>query len=74
MRKMLAEIDRLFNQGECFVFASILEHSGSTPRSSGARMIIRQDNSIFGTIGGGLLEAKVRELAQSVYLTRQQRP
>jgi xanthine dehydrogenase accessory factor len=32
---------------------------GSTPRSSGARMLVRADGSIVGTVGGGTFEHRV---------------
>jgi xanthine dehydrogenase accessory factor len=46
-----------------FVMATIVRHEGSTPRTSGTKMIITGDGSITGTIGGGLLEARVMEKA-----------
>jgi xanthine dehydrogenase accessory factor len=46
-----------------FVIATIVRHEGSTPRTSGTKMIITGDGSITGTIGGGLLEARVMERA-----------
>lgn len=70
MRKMLREIDRLFAEKCSFVLASIEQRSGSTPRGVGAHMLIRSDGSIAGTIGGGLLEAKVREDGASVWQTK----
>ncbi len=44
-----------------FVLATILSHTGSTPRTSGSRMMVRSDGTIEGTIGGGLVEARVME-------------
>ena len=51
-----AACDRL-ETGEAFVLATIISHSGSTPRTSGSRMIVTADGRGIGTIGGGLLEA-----------------
>jgi xanthine dehydrogenase accessory factor len=48
-------------QGAPFAVAAILSHKGSTPRTSGSRMIVLQDGTILGTIGGGLVEAAVRD-------------
>ena len=39
--------------------ATIVRASGSTPRTAGARMLVREDGSTFGTIGGGAFEAAV---------------
>ena len=46
-----------------FVLATILSHKGSTPRTSGSRMMVRSDRTIAGTIGGGLVEARVMAAA-----------
>jgi len=70
MRKLLREIDRLLADNRSFVLASIVKHSGSTPRSIGAHMLIRADGSIAGTVGGGLLEARVREEGAGVWQTK----
>lgn len=44
-----------------FVLASIISSTGSTPRSKGTQMIIKEDGSIFGTVGGGKMEASCIE-------------
>ncbi|UJF18342.1 EF2563 family selenium-dependent molybdenum hydroxylase system protein [Vibrio sp. SS-MA-C1-2] len=41
-----------------FALANIIETRGSTPRHSG-QMIIKQDGSIVGTVGGGMIERHV---------------
>lgn len=58
----------LLEKGEVFVLATIISHSGSTPRSSGSRMIVRADGRGIGTIGGGILEAEA--MARAVQLIR----
>ena len=55
-----AIVERL-ERGESLVLATILSHAGSTPRTSGAKMIIDADGGIEGTIGGGLVEAEVMQ-------------
>jgi xanthine dehydrogenase accessory factor len=55
---------RLLEQGESFAVATIFDKVGSTPRSAGAKMLIRADGSIFGSIGGGRLEADAMRLAR----------
>jgi len=49
-------------KGTPFALAAILSHRGSTPRTSGSRMIVLPDGTILGTIGGGLVEAIVRDV------------
>lgn len=48
----------LLEQGEGFAWVTILETRGSSPRHSGAAMVVRADGSITGTIGGGPLEGR----------------
>lgn len=36
---------------------TIIETKGSTPRKAGANMIVYEDGSVYGTIGGGCAEA-----------------
>ncbi len=44
------------------VLATIIQRSGSAPRDTGSKMLILKDSAV-NTIGGGLLEARVREEA-----------
>ena len=60
-------VSALLAEGESLVMAVILARSGSAPRSVGSRMAVRKDGSIVGTIGGGILEARVQELAGTVF-------
>ncbi len=48
-------------KGDPFALAAIISHKGSTPRTSGSRMIVLPDRTILGTIGGGLVEARVMD-------------
>ncbi|AQS58110.1 XdhC family aldehyde oxidoreductase maturation factor [Desulforamulus ferrireducens] len=71
MKKLYQAMLQYLEQGDSFVQATILSQSGSAPRTAGAKMIILPDQSILGTIGGGLVEAKVQELAGEVFQTKQ---
>jgi len=53
------EIVKLRREGRNFSLATIVQCDGSTPQKTGAKMLVRDDGSIFGTIGGGSLEAEV---------------
>lgn len=57
MRAFVRSVCELVQHEESFVMATVVESNGSTPRSSGAKMAIRSDGSIIGTVGGGLVEA-----------------
>ncbi|MCP4714970.1 MAG: hypothetical protein GY868_07625, partial [Deltaproteobacteria bacterium] len=43
-------------RNEPLVLATVIESLGSAPRGAGARMIIRQDGTTLGTVGGGAIE------------------
>lgn len=58
MNQLLKDIVRLLHHGESVALATITTHGGSAPRGAGAKMAIRSDGRILGTVGGGLLEAK----------------
>ncbi len=64
------DIAKLLSEGESLVLATILSRQGSAPRAAGSRMAVRSDGSILGTIGGGVLEASVQQLAAEVFRDR----
>lgn len=66
MKDIYEEIIRLQSRGESAALATVVSTSGSTPRESGSKMLVRQDGSILGTVGGSLMEGQVREAAKSV--------
>jgi len=65
MRNFFAELLEQLQAGHKVVAARIIRQSGSAPRSIGTRCIIREDGSLLGTIGGGLLEFQVMEAAKA---------
>src|SRR5664280_2886050 len=70
MRRLYREMVRLLEQGESFAVATIFDKVGSVPRSAGAKMVVRADGSIFGSSGGGRLEADAMRLAKEAMLAR----
>lgn len=60
------EITGALEKGEPVVLATVARTRGSTPRKTGAKMVVRQDGSFFGTIGGGCGEAEVWQSAMDV--------
>jgi xanthine dehydrogenase accessory factor len=52
------------DRGETVALASLVRIRGSSPRHSGARMLIWPDGQFTGTIGGGTLEWRVIEHAR----------
>lgn len=45
--------------GQRVAVTTVVATSGSTPQKAGARMLIFDDGSTMGTIGGGCIEAEV---------------
>ncbi len=58
------EIIRLTRAGAPFALATVIESSGSSPRKPGAKMLVRSDGTILGTIGGGRVEADTLRAAE----------
>jgi len=50
------EVVRLTRSGEPFALATVVAHDGSSPRKSGAKMLVRGDGATRGTVGGGRIE------------------
>jgi xanthine dehydrogenase accessory factor len=68
-----AFLDEL-RSGRRAVLATIVRASGSTPRTMGARMLVRADGSCYGTIGGGAFEAMVVDDAKELLLAPEPAP
>jgi len=58
-------ISELLEGGGRGALATVISANGSTPGKEGAKMLIREDGSTFGTIGGGCTEASVWALART---------
>ena len=48
------------------VLATIVEKTGSTPRGVGAKMLVSEDGSFLGTVGGGSVENAVYEKSKEL--------
>jgi xanthine dehydrogenase accessory factor len=53
------ELQRLIDEEESGVLALVVRSVGSAPGKVGAKMIVLPDGSINGTVGGGVVEARV---------------
>jgi len=73
MKKLYGLMETLLQEKESFVVATIFDKTGSAPRTAGAKMVVRADGSIAGTIGGGRLEAEAINLAKEVQRLKQTR-
>lgn len=59
MRGFFADLAGFAGSGESVATATVIAARGSTPRGVGAKMIVRGDGSIIGSVGGGCGEAQV---------------
>jgi xanthine dehydrogenase accessory factor len=66
------EIVTLRRQGRRAALATIVHVNGSIPSFESSRMLVRDDGSIAGTVGGGCVEAEVWAAAKDVI--RAERP
>jgi len=64
--RILSELLTAQDSGKTVVLATITKAQGSTPRHAGSKMIIYENGRSSGTVGGGELEARVREIAKKV--------
>ncbi len=69
MNDIYRELQDVIDHGERAVVATVVRTKGSTPREVGARMVVRPDGRIAGTVGGGCGEADVWAEAMEVMET-----
>lgn len=67
------EILRMRRAGQRGALATIVHTNGSIPSFESSRMLVRDDGSIAGTIGGGCVEAEVWAAAKEVIGAEQPR-
>ncbi len=66
---LYSEIVRLRKSGQKCAVATIVEVNGSIPSYESAKILVREDGSMVGTIGGGCVEAEVWNAAREVIAT-----
>ena len=66
MREIFQNIKARLAAGEALVLATVTASTGSTPRSSGARMLVGADGRICGTVGGGSAEYESEQYARTL--------
>jgi xanthine dehydrogenase accessory factor len=60
------ELVRLRDSGQKCALATIVQVKGSIPSFQSAKLLVREDGSMIGTIGGGCVEAEVWNAAREV--------
>ncbi|HVY91088.1 MAG TPA: XdhC/CoxI family protein [Bryobacteraceae bacterium] len=63
------ELLRLRNLGQKCALATIVQVRGSIPGFQSSKLLVREDGSMLGTIGGGCVEAEVWNAAREVMET-----
>jgi xanthine dehydrogenase accessory factor len=65
-RDLFEEIVRLRAEGVPLALATLVQCDGSTPQRPGAKMLVREEGRVAGTLGGGCVEAEVIAVAREV--------
>lgn len=66
MRELLAELHQAVTTRRPCVWCAVVDTRGSTPQKAGAGMLVFADGSQRGTLGGGCVEAEVKQRALAV--------
>ena len=69
MIELYKKAKEVLRKGEPCVLATVIRQSGSSPRGAGAKCLISRAGPIWGSVGGGLLEARTTEEARRVLTT-----
>lgn len=70
---VLEELVRLRRSGQKAALATIVTVNGSIPSYESAKLLVREDGSMVGTVGGGCVEAEVWAAAREVIQTEKPR-
>lgn len=67
MTWIYSKVRDLLNAGSSAVIITVLDKQGSASRDAGTKMLVREDLSAEGSIGGGMLEAMAVMLAAEAF-------
>ncbi len=63
--ELLRFIETHLQQNQRVVLMVVVQSSGSSPGRQGFKMAVAEDGTLFGSIGGGIMEVSFVELAKS---------
>lgn len=66
MRNLFQQLGQALEQGSGAVLVTVVASSGSTPRGSGARMLVTDQGRVAGTIGGGAVEFRSEQISKEL--------
>ena len=66
MKEVIQEAVKLLENGQPGVLATVVRTKGSTPQKPGAMLLVREDGSGVGTLGGGCVEGDIWFAAREI--------
>ncbi|NIR49401.1 XdhC family protein, partial [candidate division KSB1 bacterium] len=66
MKEIFHEILNILHQNKPCVLCTVVHTKGSTPQKPGAKLLIREDGSSLGTLGGGCVEGDMWYLGTQI--------
>ncbi len=66
MLEIYQELSNITANGGRAVLATIISSQGSAPRKAGAKMLIKEDGTFIGTVGGGSAEQLIKKKAEEM--------
>ena len=66
MKEVIQEAVKLLGEGQRCVLATVVRTKGSTPQKPGAKLLVREDGSGVGTLGGGCVEGDIWYAAKEI--------
>ena len=66
MKEVIAGAIELLSDGQPCVLATVVRTKGSTPQKAGAMLLVRQDGTGVGTLGGGCVEGDIWFAAKEI--------
>ncbi len=66
MKEVIQEAVKLLENGQSGVLATVVRTKGSTPQKPGAMLLVREDGSGVGTLGGGCVEGDIWFAAREI--------
>ena len=66
MKEVIQEAIKLLQSGKSGVLATVVRTKGSTPQKSGAMLLVREDGTGVGTLGGGCVEGDIWFAAKEI--------
>ena len=67
MSRIYSEILSELEAGRASILATVVMRKGSAPRGLGTKMLVKEDGTLVGTVGGGQLEALAMDMAKEMF-------